>query len=113
MSSAAGGVDDGDDEIVAALMRDFPAPLNQMLVRLYHRNREAWLSGVMKDTLEAVWVRDTGLTPWQMDRAIAIAEVMGGDHPAFVEDPEPEADVDAEEIVSDTSVEDVFGGDLR
>ena len=112
MSSTA-GADDGEDDIVAALMRDFPAPLNQMLVRLYHRNRETWLSGVMKDTLEAVWVRDTGLTPWQMDRATAIAEMMGGDHPAFVEDPAAEADVDAEEIVSDTSVEDLLGGDLR
>ena len=113
MSSAAAPGDDGDD-IVADLMRDFPAPLNRLLVELYEVNREVWLSGPMSNTTEAAYVRGTGLTPFQLDWAIGAAEQMDGDHPAFLDDdvdrlPEPLP----EEIVSDTSVEDVFGGDLR
>jgi len=113
MSSAAAPGDGGDD-IVADLMQDFPAPLNRLLVELYEYNRQAWLSGPMAHTIDATFVRDTGLTPHQLDWAMGVAEQMGGDHPAFVDD-----DVDRlpeagpEEIVSDTSVEDVFGGDLR
>lgn len=112
MSSAAAG-DDGEDDIVASLMAEFPTPLNQLLVELYYTNRELWLSGPMENTLEAAWVRDTGLTPTQTDWAIGAAEMMGGDHPAFVELSDPGHGVDAEEIVSDTSVEDLLGGDLR
>jgi len=113
MSSAAGS-DDGDDDIVADLMRDFPAPLNRILVELYEVNQQVWLSGPMAHTIDAAFVRDTGLTPHQLDWAMGVAEQMDGDHPAFVDDdvdrlPEPAVD----EIVSDTSVEDVFGGDLR
>ena len=111
MSSAA-GADDRDD-IIADLMATYPAPLNQLLVELYEYNRQAWLSGPMEHTLEAAWVRDTGLTPTQTDWAIGVAEAMGGHHPAFVDLDEMETDVDAEEIVSDTSVDDYLGGDLR
>jgi hypothetical protein len=116
MPSAA-GADDGEDDIVADLMATYPTPLNQLLVKLYGYNRQAWLSGPMAHTLEAAWVRDTGLTPEQTDWAMGVAEMMDGDHPAFValhdQEGEPERDADAEEIVSDTSVDDYLGGDLR
>jgi len=111
MPEATGG--DDRDDIVVELMATYPTPLNQLLVELYGYNRQAWLSGPMSHTLEAAWVRDTGLTPEQTDWAMGVAEAMGGDHPAFVELAEPEPDVDAEEIRSDTSVDDYLGGELR
>lgn len=112
MSSAA-GADDGEDDTVADLMRTFPTPLNQLLVELYYTNREVWLSGPMENTLEAAWVRDTGLTPTQTDWAIGAAEMMGGDHPAFVELSEQESVLEPEDLISDTTAEDLLGGDLR
>jgi len=112
MSSAA-GADEGDDDIVASLMRTYPTPLNQLLVELYQYNQQAWLSGPMAHTLEAAFVRNTGLTPSQVDWAIGAAEAMGGDHPAFVDGRDAGVDVDPEAIESDTTAEDLFGGDLR
>ncbi len=113
MSSAAAPGDDEEDNLTH-LMRDFPAPLNRILVELYEVNREVWLSGPMANTIEAAYVRGTGLTPMQLDWAIGVAEQMDGDHPAFVDDDVDRLpDAGPEEIVSDTSVEDVFGGDLR
>jgi len=111
MSSATPG--DGGDDIVADLMRDFPTPLNRLLVDLYEVNCEVWLSGPIANTTEAAYVRGTGLTPLQLDWAIGAAQQMDGDHPAFVDGIHREADLEPEEIVSDTSVEDLFGGDLR
>ena len=64
-----GSVSRGDD-IVADLMRDFPTPLNRLLVDLYEVNCEVWLSGPMANTTEAAYVRGTGLTPLQLDWAI-------------------------------------------
>ena len=78
MSSATPG--DGGDDIVADLMRDFPTPLNRLLVDLYEVNCEVWLSGPMANTTEAAYVRGTGLTPLQLDLAIGAAQQMDGDH---------------------------------
>jgi len=111
MPEATGG--DDRDDIVADLMATYPTPLNQLLVGLYEYNRQAWLSGPMSHTLEAAWVRDTGLTPEQTDWAMGVAEAMGGDHPAFVDERERDLDVDGEEILSDTSADDYLGGELR
>jgi len=111
MPEATGG--DDRDDIVADLMATYPTPLNQLLVELYAYNRQAWLSGPMAHTLEAAWVRDTGLTPEQTDWAMGVAEAMGADHPAFVDARERSVDIGPEDIVSDTTVEDHLGGDLR
>jgi len=110
MSSAAGS-GDGDRSIVAELKAEFPAPLDILLINLYDRNRDYWLSPQNRNTIGAESVRQSGLTPPQWEWAVAIREQMRGPHPMWDGEPLPEAA--PEEIVSDTSVEDVFGGDLR
>lgn len=98
---------DGNPEITGMLKREFPSPLDILLINLYDRNRDYWLTPEMRNTIGAAAVRQQGLTPFQMEWAIAIAEQMDGDHEVWADGPV------GEEIVSDTTAEDLFGGDLR
>lgn len=100
---------DGDAEITAMLKREFPAPLDILLVNLYDHNRDYWLSPARRNTIGAAAVRQQGLTPPQMEWALAVAEQMDGPHPLWDGEPQP----GPEEIVSDTVVDDLLGGDLR
>jgi len=98
---------DGNPQITAMLKREFPAPLSMLLVTLYDRNRDYWLCPARSRTVGAAAVRKQGLTSPQWDWAMAVREQMDGPHELWADGVEPE------EIVSDTTAEDLFGGDLR
>lgn len=96
------------DEIAERLKCEYPAPLNLLLISLYDRNKDYWLNGPGKGTIGAENVREHGLTQNQQAFAEAVAEQMDSHHPEFVDF----AGVAADEIDSDTSVED-FLDELR
>jgi len=112
MPETAGDDDGGGDpEIIAMLKQEFPAPLNNLLLAMYDHNPQYWLCPARSNTVGAASVRQQGLLPTQMEWALAGREQMRGPHPLWTGD--LAVDVDAEEIVSDTSVDDYLGGELR